>query len=294
MVENVSLTFRNASQCQSTLNDIKANKYGAVQSVTVTDTGEILVETATHKITLKPDLTPPSTDTDYTGAQEVLGSDMDSMFQMMATLMKTLKEMRAAGRVARETEHQLQVDEMMKAAEKIREAGAKALAFAIGSFAVAAVVSAVSVGLSALSALGEIGKIKAGGKLEGAQQALAKAKLTETTGKVVETAQKGVTAATKSLKWNTLNANILSASAQASTQMIGSSSQLVGGLGQYEQARSQEQQKIHEVRGEEHQFKSQKESEQIQAMQDMIRAVLDKLKTMIELKQQAMEHASKV
>lgn len=321
----MSITFRDPSQFQTALKDItETQRYGAVKSLTVED-GVFRFETDDGTVTLTPDLPPPGENTDPQGAHDVLGSQVDTLFELMAALTKVLKEMRAANRASREVEHQAQMNELLEAAGKIREAGMKALVGAIVGFAVSVAMAAISIGVSIKSAKADLGKMNAAGKLGEAEKAVqqAQAKLTEAqkglqqarqatsltegirgTAKGMEQvsqakaglqqAQAAQVSAQQAMKAASLSAGGWAGAAQATPQIGQGVSQMVSGIGQYEASKSQEEQKIHETKAEEHSFQAQKDSEQIQALQELIQSVLDKLKAIMELQMQAVDHVSRV
>ncbi|MGC8718447.1 MAG: type III secretion system translocon subunit SctB [Thermodesulforhabdaceae bacterium] len=313
---DITITFRDTSQFEAYMRDIvETQKYGEVKSVTVTDSGALLFETASGKVLLQPELPPPNDQQDVQGAYGVLGSQVDTLFELMATLTKTLREMRAANRVSREIEHQTQVNELLQAADKIREAGKKALIGAIVGFAVSVAMAAISIGVSVKAAKAELGKMNAANKLGGAQESVkqAETKLTEAQkglqearqatnlGDAVRDAKEALQqahatqqSAQEAMKAASRSAAMWSGTASAAPSMGQSASQLVGGVTQYEQSLSQAEEKIHETKAEEHSFQAQKDSDQIQALQELIQSVLDKLKTIMELQQQAVDHVSRV
>ncbi len=317
------------SQFESMFRDLLGTEFSGtvptISSVTVTETGAFVLETDQGKFEIKPDLLPPSGDTDVSGAYEVLGSQVDTLFELMATLAKALREMRASNRAAREVEHQTQMSELLQAAEKIREAGAKALVGAIVGFAVSVAMAAVSIGVSVKAAKADIGKMgaaqdlskaqgameQATSKLSDAQKGLQQARQAPTLsqgihdtvaakGQVaqasegVKQAQASVSSAEQAFKAASKSAAAWGGAAAASPQIGQGITQMVGGITQYASSVSMEEQKIHETRAEEHSFKAQKEGEQIQDLRELIQSILEKLRTIMELQQQAVDHVSRV
>jgi hypothetical protein len=323
---DITITFRDTSQFEAYISDItETQKYGEVRSITVSDSGALLFETDSGKVLLQPEIPPPNDKQDLLGAYGTLGSQVDTLFDLMATLSQVLREMRAANRASREVEHQAQVNELLQAADKIREAGKKALIGAIVGFAVSVAMAAVSIVVSVKAAKADLGKMNAAGKLSGAQDAVrqAETKLSEAQKGLqqarqatnfsdgirgsaqgmrevsqakagLQQAQAAERSAHEAFQAASKSAARWSGAAAASPGIGSSVTQFVGGVTQYEESLSQSEQKVHETKAEEHSFQVQKNSDQIQALQDLIRSVLDKLKTIMELQQQAVDHVSRV
>lgn len=310
MIEKI--TYQDSSQLMALMKDItESKKYGEVKSLTFTDTGNLIIITDKKQIALLPELQDPTGKTDFDGAFAAMdGEELDGIFAMMATLMKAIKEMKKAGMVSREVEHQIQQSEMQRSAEKMRQAGVTGAIIAGISLGAAVVMSAVNFGLALVSTGKEIKATKANYALKEAQQGIknvAKEVSNLSALKDFKSKIKLVNLRAKELRLNkqlpnlksnvtslTWKSGIATAFAKSSSQLQQPAGQAISGVGDAIKANIQADGEMNKIESEKHQFQAQKESEQLQALQEMLRNLLDKLKTIIELKQQAASTATQV
>lgn len=287
---------------------IETREYGKIKTIGINETGSLVLETERATVTLNPELPPPSGRTDLTGTSN-LEEGLSGLLSLLSVLAQTIREMRAAGRAARETEHQFQMEKMLEVAEKMRSDAKMAMLSTFATAALSLGMTACSVVIAAKSASVDYNRSIKSAEVEQFTRSATKVdldlKIERTKLQPNSTRLQNLTAASEQsslmkkaaetavskLDKSSFFWGMTSQLSQTSTQLAGS---VLGGIGECSQAHSQADQEILRRDAEDHQFKAQKETDQIHAFEELNRSVLDKIKAILELKAQSMQTVTRV